>query len=662
MTVQALESDANALGEYPPMPGLTLRVGITGHRPKPERLPPQSISFVTNRLKEVFDAVDRALSDLIEKYQDYYEGVPKVRLVSGLAEGADQLAVAAMPAAWALDAILPLPRDHYVKDFETPLLGDGDSAVKTFTNLVDRAETVLELPTESVGVRGGGDEAAEPLGLAREAAYVRLGGFLLRQIDILVAVWDDKADEGRGGTGDVVRAAVAAGIPTVWINPLHGSPARIIEGFDERGKTIAPDADCTKGSLSEAIDVLIGIAEAKSDSDEKLEAEPVAQRLKDYAQETWPSPSRWIAYDAFRRVVEGKPIRSAIASDRAEHRLRWDPPPSQIPAVGPLRASLEEMLLPRFAWAEALASAYSHRYRSAYIVCYTLASCAVAVALMGVFAHDWFRENHDQLLLAKAILVLIELLLIGFVVWIVTQGRRERWKEKWMEYRCLAELLLNARFLAFVGEHGRAHRFGAASTANGWVLWYLRATIREIGLPSASLDGTYQRSLLGALDRLVVTTQRNWHQGNAAALRRMDQWLHRFADGCFLLTAVVLGAFLLGCACQEALQLWGDHAAAEWLSGHLVASTNLLTFFAALLPAFGAAAAGVRETGDFGKVAERSTKTVEALNEISGDIKKARSTLRLDETGDMLLTTAQILTEDLAAWQSVYGHKRLELP
>ncbi|MDU6134408.1 hypothetical protein, partial [Bradyrhizobium sp.] len=66
--------------------------------------------------------------------------------------------------------------------------------------------------------------------------------------------------------------------------------------------------------------------------------------------------------------------------------------------------------------------------------------------------------------------------------------------------------------------------------------------------------------------------------------------------------------------------------------------------------------------GDFGKVAERSTKTVEALNEISGDIKKARSTLRLDETGDMLLTTAQILTEDLAAWQSVYGHKRLELP
>jgi hypothetical protein len=661
ITAQALETDTKSLGEHPPMPRLTLRVGITGHRPKPERLPPQSLGFVGGRLKQVFDAVDKALADLVEKYKDYFDGVPAVRLVSALAEGADQLAVAAKPAVWALDAVLPLPRNHYVKDFETPLVGERDSAVRTFTDLLDRAETTLELPVESVGFGGEDDETAEPLGLARQAAYVRLGGFLLRQIDVLVAVWDNKADDGRGGTGDVVRAAVAAGIPTVWINPLHDGFARMIEGLDKRGKIIAPNVDCTKASLSEAIAALVGIPEAKDDSGGQIDVDPVALRLKDYARERWPGPSRWILYDAFRRRIEGKPLRRRIVSDGAEYRLRWDPAPSEIPAVGPLRARIENMLLPRYTWAEALASAYSHRYRSAYFICYTLTALAVFFALLGIFAHEYCYGI--ELVRAKAFLVSIELLLIISVLWIVHRGRRERWKEKWMEYRCLAELLLNARFLAFVGEHGRAHSSGAASAVNGWVLWYLRATIREIGLPSASLDGTYQRAVLGAVDNLVVTTQRRWHSVNEATLRRMDQWLHRFGDRCFLFTTLILGTFFLVWMLRESMNAWGGDVRAEWLSHLLEESTNLLTLFAALLPAIGAAAAGVRETGDFGKVAERSAKTVEALAGLSRDIKKARhSTITLDQTGDILLTTAQVLTEDLAAWQSVYGHKRLELP
>jgi hypothetical protein len=98
------------------------------------------------------------------------------------------------------------------------------------------------------------------------------------------------------------------------------------------------------------------------------------------------------------------------------------------------------------------------------------------------------------------------------------------------------------------------------------------------------------------------------------------------------------------------------------LRAYLPSLEDIVIAIAAFLPALGAALAGIRETGDFGKVAERSAKTATALKELHQEVARAKRELALDETGDVLLSTAQVLTEDLAAWQSVYGHKRLELP
>ena len=89
---------------------------------------------------------------------------------------------------------------------------------------------------------------------------------------------------------------------------------------------------------------------------------------------------------------------------------------------------------------------------------------------------------------------------------------------------------------------------------------------------------------------------------------------------------------------------------------------DVATFVAAFLPALAAALAGIRETGDFRKVSARSSKTTAALLELQQETARARSNLALAQTGDILLSTARVLTEDLAAWQSVYGQKRLELP
>ena len=105
--------------DFPPKPRLTLRVGVTGHRPKPSKFPPASVQWVKKRLGEVFAGIDAALAVFSDKNRDFYSrDLPVVRLVSGMAEGVDQIAVALKPDTWALDAVLPFPRESYIADFQ----------------------------------------------------------------------------------------------------------------------------------------------------------------------------------------------------------------------------------------------------------------------------------------------------------------------------------------------------------------------------------------------------------------------------------------------------------------------------------------------------------------------------------------------------------------
>jgi hypothetical protein len=41
---------------------------------------------------------------------------------------------------------------------------------------------------------------------------------------------------------------------------------------------------------------------------------------------------------------------------------------------------------------------------------------------------------------------------------------------------------------------------------------------------------------------------------------------------------------------------------------------------------------------------------------------EATNDITLDETAEMLLKTARVMSEDIAAWQELYGRKRLSLP
>src|SRR5439155_12127039 len=93
---------------HPPKPRLTLRVGITGHRPN--KLDDQAVKRIGQLLPEVFGWIDKAAADILfDNAAVYAETAPVIRLICGFAEGADQMAVAARPGGWRIEAILPFP-------------------------------------------------------------------------------------------------------------------------------------------------------------------------------------------------------------------------------------------------------------------------------------------------------------------------------------------------------------------------------------------------------------------------------------------------------------------------------------------------------------------------------------------------------------------------
>jgi hypothetical protein len=201
----------SSLSQHPPKPRLTLRVGVTGHRPN--KLGGAVATRIRNQLPEVFDAIERAASTILAKGAPLYADEPAAfRLVCGFAEGADQIAVATCPAGWRIEAILPFPRGCLSAGLRSLAAGDGRDVRDEFRQSLAKAAVVTELPA--------------PSGLASRATP-KPAASCLRQIDILVAVWDGKPPKA-GGTGAVVREAAAGGIPVVWLSTENDEPPRLI--------------------------------------------------------------------------------------------------------------------------------------------------------------------------------------------------------------------------------------------------------------------------------------------------------------------------------------------------------------------------------------------------------------------------------------------------
>jgi hypothetical protein len=637
---------------HPPKPRLVLRVGITGHRPN--KLHGAAAERIERQLPLLFAAIDAAAREILTANSACYsDEPPAVRLVSSFAQGTDQMAVAACPAGWQVEAILPFPMDEYLKDFEESAAGGKCSAREAFKKCLMRASAVTQLafcPSES-GERGHpGSETGK-----RDKGYANAGSYLLRQIDLLVAVWDGKAPK-TGGTGALAREAHDEGIPVVWLSTLGDATLHLIMGFDDNGPTTG-GADCTKGPLLAALMPVFSAPDVPPGRSAKGLARAGLER---FFQERWHPRCYFVVYDFLKRIASLRVPRLVIHFRSFAERCRdWDKFIGAAPETGyqrhgasdrgDLRGKLKSILLERFIWADALAEYYSHKYRSSYLLVYLLSAIAVFIALGSAVARG------PQALLSELGFAGFELVAIIVIIGIVLIGRSSHWHKRWIEYRALAESLRHGRFLAFVSEFGRIHE---TNTRRGgrrrpsWILWYIRATMREIGLPTATLDHTYQWRLLRAtLEHEIEGPdgQAAYHEENHKIMGRIDQSLHVVGLLCFGVTFCLLALFIAG--------------STTWLRRIAMDVKPSLSFWTTGLPALGAAVAGIRVQGDFEGSKERSAGMVDALRALEDDYRKAMARdLSLTETSSLLISTAHAMSEDVAAWQELYGRKWLSLP
>jgi hypothetical protein len=727
MSMIAPVDAATAEGMAPSKPRMTLRVGIVGHRP--DRLGEHV--GIEEQIGAVLMALKAGLIEIKPGLHCFADAPPEIRIVTGIAHGVDRMAArqakackAGEPAtgpqvAWRLELISPAPigvaAAYAWADAMAPNMVDY---AREWTMFTQDADTITELPCiwrrHNSGRDGGipslpADFAAHPPFTMFNAAdippgftlsYVEAAEFQLRQIDLLMAVWDGHQSDGPGGTFDIADRAHAAGMPVIMIKidakatpavqPPRFVQARIaasaldIAGWHPEADGFAPEENLAIDQITlqaHLLPLFQPPKPPKPPKDDHGHGGPGNITLDDFLAERLTANETPASFKLFTNMFSGKARQSlsraargflvrlwhlpgyigaarAKETDRARqdrvHRLvkkaapephwakePWDKFIRDKPGKGEQDRRLADILLQRFITADRLAVDYADRYRASVILSYLFAGAAASLAIFGLA----FLGDYKQ---AKLALLGIEFVLIAWIMAMVGNGRRDRQHAKLVDYRALAESLRHILCLAGIGEYPATARMNRPSAR--WVNWYLLMTAREIGLPSDQLGEDYRRKLIDAVMTFEIMKQIGYHQDKAAELHQINHRLHWLGDRMFHLSlwAVTAGAVAVS------LYLMGVP-----LAKHALPVTG---FVAAAFPAIGAAFTGIRFALDLETKEERHNEMAAMLKALEKQGKQPATWQRWSNTRDFLRDLEELLTRDIERFHSSYAGKAITLP
>ncbi len=688
-----------AFPEHPPKPRLTLRVGVTGKR----QLAPAEHGRINGELAKVFEILAQILSDCWENNRDVLSSEPPVlRIVCGLAEGADQLAAQVAIARMSgkipakakcetrLAAILPFWREEFIKDFEfDPNRDDGkyrrtpqelEIAVKTFDTLLEEAKksAVLELHDEALTATGKPEH--------RDFAYVALRDLLVQHSDVLVAIFDEAQERKPGGSADVTQLAGQEGVPVIRISST-GAPVALLypaepDEPDQKPKPAKNKAD----GKDEALELdgvppaaLVALLVPKlsppppgeeAHADGKHKSRSGRTRLTDYLGDEFKPPNfSWLfkasrdalmvwaecnwrncwssTRKAFRESADAYAKKSKESPKEAFDNLwRSD---EALAAAYTEDARFRNILAVRHIWADKLAVRYADATRSSYIAIASCGAVAVLVGLLSVLFWGFLAAP------AKIVLLALE----GAILWqagtrLYRPAHNNSWHERMVELRVLAELLRHQRFVYAFGGAERPDRSGERSwrEPDAWLSWYVRATIRELGFPTVRLSPEYRRKALAAFQTEELQDQIGYNERELNRSKVIDEALGKFVEGgWWWAVAIAFGGALL-VPVLYLLKL--SHGA------------YLLTIILAFLPALIAAVHGVRFQMEFANATKRAETTLRELRTLNDE--RVKPLLAEDappgrrKAYGLVRDANEAMVADLTGWSTVYKHKAAEPP
>lgn len=589
-------------------PAVAWRVGVTGSRV----LSPEALAPLRGHIHHVLSLI----CDEVSHYSLTTQA-PTFRLLSPLAEGADRLvAETALPLGYVLESPLPFTQTDYETDFP--------ATAPEFRALLAQAAHKLELDG------GRGDD--------ENRSYESVGRHVVRNSDLLIAIWNGRPAQGRGGTGDIVRFAIRSGVPVWWLPSNGTEPPRLLRTPRElREPHRAPVADTAERAVRELLrrailppweppphpHTVIGRIVQSCLRLFRQRTSP----LNDYLHESAAPPAGiWRTYARFMNWITSHP-------------------PCATTAMLPPQGSIETYWHNLYTPADTLSQAYGDRYRSSYLIIFALAFIAVICAVFGLAFHPVAMP-----------FTWIEMLVLAMIAGLVVGNHVLRWHDRWISYRLLSELCRKQQVLAPLGwslpnwEVDRLATSDAtdphatAAQRDAWIAWYFTAARRAAPLPSGALaTATLQRAR--DVGRALMQEQNSYHAMRRFRSNEAARRLGNLGDWFFILT-------LIGVAAK--LALLGTDAERMTIS--------LVGILCALLPAASAGFVGIRAYAEFELLAHQSARMQAAMQAALAEL----DTLQLDrplasqDLGAEFYEVATSMLQDISGWAQLFRLKVVE--
>jgi hypothetical protein len=636
---------SEALTTHPPKVRLAFRVGVIGHRPN--RLQDADLDALSHRIRALLMLIRDSITAFgAGNAALYAPGPAMLRVVSCLAEGADRLvADAALRLGYELHCPMPFAQAEFKKDFEPPEALEPRS--------LDRFHDLLECARRTTGLAkfeldGSRDNAP--------AAYGAAGRVVLNQSDVLIAIWDGKEAAGAGGTVQTLHEAISYQVPVLWIDAVAPHTWQMLRTaeqlacLDQGGPRRCVPEQAGEQELEALIEESLRPPKAEDFSAGHSKSKPDLREV--FFRERKSAWNVAFVWKFFRDAVGSNRLRvQSFKVDDFEGAVANDWPDNAPGVAGWVNRQLRR----HYSWADKLADLYADRYRSAFLSTYLLGVLAVFLALLSTAA-GWTTEAH---LARQAFCTGAELVVIAAILGLIAWGRWRRWHERWMDYRLVAELVRQLRFLVPLGG-GRLfprlspHLATYGNPAQTWMYWHVRTIERKTGLPSAQVTPDYLKSYLKYLYD-VVEEQINFHQTSQERLGRIDHRLH--LAGLILFGLTGLACFLHFLPHGELLRLPRVELP-PWAPGWL-------TLLCAVLPALGAALAAINNQGEFLRITKRSRAMAQRLAQLKGEIEALREASSGPTFGQVLAiaaTVAQLMVDEVLDWRVVFQDRPPVLP
>ena len=635
----------------PAKPVVALTLALAGKR----RIQAEAMAGLSGGLALVFHAVAGRLASLCEpggaaeslSPRFDTETAPRLTLITGLADGADQLAsrlfLRTDPAFPDVDrvlgAVLPCDRGAFVAR-------SGITDEAGFSAAAAACAFIVELDGDMPASPGPPHEGEGPEARRARAergrAFSDQSDILLRQADILIAI-DDPRDDGRvGGTRETIRTALDLGMPVIHLRLGHDEIALLRSRADLDEPTPLPESHAREG-LWALVAELVGAGAAVH------EASYVKSLIAEFYAPEAPSPGLLNRlWERFEGVFQDP---AKMPADQAA------------PAYQPYRRR-----------ASALSAYYASLYRGSFLLGYALAVAAVVLAV-GALAMFPLRGplRLDRLALdtALTILGLAKLAVVVAILQLASRANHDRLAHRAADYRYLSERLRAMIFLPHAAALRSPYnwslpyttRVSAQDVIDRLFLSIVRQADPRDVIPGPR-DGAALRPEAGVALALIRTRwlagQRRYHERNHLTQHRMSRWLERMSRR---LNQWVIGIVIV----DLALATLGLAGWAEWLPRPLErwvdsGATPMLIALAAILPAAVASLNGVQFQSECSRLADRSEHMAAQLRQLEERSSLARlRPVRLLDALRLGEDVARSTIDEVAEWSAIYGKDFVEM-